>query len=83
MPATGSTLSGPRNPGVRSFPGADLLTIAETAERMGLCERTVRKQISLGELKVFRLGPKIVRVHRSSVDQFIESCSSGGLAAAM
>jgi excisionase family DNA binding protein len=35
-----------------------LLKIPEVAERLRLCERTVRMRISTGEIPAFRLGPE-------------------------
>lgn len=59
-----------------------LLTIEESAEILGCCERTMRNFIRAGALKVFRPSRKCVRVHSSSLIAFIEDYSSGGCDAA-
>lgn len=41
---------------------AELITIAETAKRLGISTRTVERWIKQGRLKAIRLGPRLVRV---------------------
>ncbi|MBM4012783.1 MAG: helix-turn-helix domain-containing protein [Planctomycetes bacterium] len=58
--------------------GSDLLTVTEVAAILSCCPRFVRKLIARHRLRVFRPSATMVRVHRSSLDEFIESFSSGG-----
>ncbi|UJD20876.1 excise [Mycobacterium phage Zimmer] len=43
-------------------------SIAETAEYLGVCTKTVRNYIADGKLKAVRLGPRLIRVERDSVE---------------
>lgn len=43
-------------------------SIAETAEYLGVSTKTVRRYIADGKLKAVRLGPRLIRVERSSVE---------------
>jgi len=49
-----------------------LLTVRETAVRLGLTEDTVRKWASTGRLTKVLIGPQTVRIPLSSVERFIE-----------
>lgn len=79
----GDESAGIRSPNITSpLVQPCLLTIVQAADQLACCERFVRKLIRSGELRVFKPSPKIVRIHRSSIEQFIAECSSGGHAAA-
>ncbi|ASJ79734.1 excise [Mycobacterium phage TarsusIV] len=43
-------------------------SIAETAEYLGVHPNTVRNYIAEGKLKAVRLGPRLIRVERDSVE---------------
>lgn len=45
-----------------------LQTVKETAEYLGVSVRTVRSYIADGRVKAVRLGPRMVRVEKESVD---------------
>ena len=45
-----------------------LLTIAETAEYVGVDERTVRRWIADGTLRASRIGGRLIRIKAEDVD---------------
>jgi excisionase family DNA binding protein len=47
-----------------------LLTIPQLAERLGVCTRTIRRQIAAGELRAHRFGRQ-VRVSEEDAIAFI------------
>ncbi len=47
------------------------LTVAEVAERLRLCEQTVRNMIDRGELAAIRVGPRRIRVREAELDRFL------------
>jgi excisionase family DNA binding protein len=56
---------------------AKLLTVTETAQRLGVPERTVRTAIAEGHLRAWRIG-KNIRVPEPAIAEFL----AGGNAAA-
>lgn len=52
------------------------LTIAETAERLGISERTVRRQIKAGTIPVVRYGPLTVRVPVHALEQSLRQAAT-------
>lgn len=44
-----------------------MISIAETAEMLGICTKTVRRYIADGRLKAVRLGPRLIRVDAGSI----------------
>ncbi len=44
------------------------MTIAETADYLGVAPSTVRAMVKDGRLAAHRLGPRIVRLNRDEVD---------------
>jgi excisionase family DNA binding protein len=55
---------------------AKLLTIQETAGRLGLHPQTVRKIIKSGRLKVARIG-RSIRIRPDDLEEFIENSQAG------
>ena len=51
----------------------EMLSLAVAAERAGVCQRTLRRAIALGELKQYRLTQRAIRVKASDLDAWIES----------
>lgn len=51
-----------------SLPAPDL-TIAQAAEHLGVCTRTVRRWIAAGDLPARRLGSKMIRIRPSDLDK--------------
>ena len=45
-----------------------LITLADAAERLGVSVRTVRRLIGYGYLPGYRIGPRVLRVHRDDVE---------------
>lgn len=45
------------------------LTIAEAAEHRGISVSTIRRMIARGELRAYRIGPRIIRIDPSDLDQ--------------
>ncbi|AGI61716.1 excisionase family DNA-binding protein [Mycobacterium phage BTCU-1] len=43
-------------------------SIQQVADHLGVSTRTVRNYISDGKLKAVRLGPRLIRVERDSVE---------------
>jgi len=48
-----------------------LLSLDAAAARLGVCTRTVRRAISAGELKAYRVRGKSIRVKTSDVDALL------------
>ncbi len=44
------------------------VSVAVAAERLGVCERTIRRRIADGSLAGYRFGPRLVRVCREDLD---------------
>lgn len=53
-----------------------LLTIQETAGRLGLHPQTVRKIVKSGRLRVARIG-RSIRIRPEDLEEFIESSRAG------
>ena len=50
-----------------------LVSIAETAEILGISAKTVRRRIATGELDAVRLGRRIIRIKTESIDRMIDA----------
>jgi excisionase family DNA binding protein len=50
-----------------------LLTVAEAAARLGLCEEQIRRLLKRGELRETRLAKRAVRVAEDDLAAFVES----------
>lgn len=48
------------------------LSIAQTADALGVSERSVRRWIDAGRITAVRIGPKLLRVPAESLAAFIE-----------
>jgi excisionase family DNA binding protein len=46
-------------------------SVAQAAERTGVCVQTLRRRIWKGELKAYRLGWRIIRVNPDDVDSLL------------
>jgi excisionase family DNA binding protein len=44
------------------------LSVAETADYLGVTTRTVRQMVSDGRLTAYRLGARVVRLRRDEID---------------
>ncbi len=46
-------------------------SITQAAERTGVSPRTLRRRIADGSLRAYRLGPRIIRLDATEVDQLM------------
>lgn len=44
------------------------LSISEAAEQRGLSDSTIRRLISRGELRAYRIGPRLIRIDPADLD---------------
>ena len=51
--------------------GKDLLTIPELCQEVGLHPNTVRGYIRSGQLPAVYLGPRMIRIRRSDIEQLL------------
>ena len=49
-----------------------LITIGETAEYLGITERTVRKKIALGVLRAYQLNPHFIRLDLDEINEALK-----------
>lgn len=50
-----------------------LIKKPEAAEILGVSVRTLEKMISRGALPAYKIGPKMVRLRREDIDDYLES----------
>ena len=48
------------------------MSVAQTAEYLGVTTRTVQQMIADGRLRAYRLGPRIVRLRRNDIDAALQ-----------
>lgn len=53
-------------------------SIAETAEYLGVCTKTVRRYIADGRLRAVRIGPRLIRVDGESVEALMRPIGKAG-----
>ncbi len=53
-------------------------TLREAAQRVGVSERTLRRRIATRDLRVYRLGNRIIPVVPDDVDALLRSFPSAG-----
>jgi excisionase family DNA binding protein len=53
------------------------LTTNEIAEILRVHQRTVQRWVSSNRLKATKVGPKILRVRKQDLDEFLESQNQG------
>ncbi|MEO3939197.1 excisionase family DNA-binding protein [Dermatophilaceae bacterium Soc4.6] len=46
-------------------------SIAQAADRIGVSQRTLRRRIADGSLRAYRLGPRIIRLNATEVDDLM------------
>lgn len=54
-------------------PTRRLVSIAATAEILGVSTKTVRRRIASGDLAAVRLGRRIIRIKTESLEHFIDA----------
>lgn len=60
---------------------ARLITLDEAAELYGVSRRTIRRYVSEGRLRAYRLGPRLLRLDADEVNKQLFSRPIGGGAA--
>jgi excisionase family DNA binding protein len=50
----------------------DFSTVKETAQRLRLCEKQIRRLVSQGELPAYRFGAAL-RIRRKDIDVYVEA----------
>lgn len=59
-------------------PVRELLTVAASAEYLGVCERTIRRMIHAGELKAYRIRRRgMIRIARADLDDLLSQVKPG------
>lgn len=48
-----------------------MLTIQQAAEELGVSSKSIRRWIADGRLTARRAGPRLIRIDRSQLDQFM------------
>jgi excisionase family DNA binding protein len=51
----------------------DYMTINQVADVLNVCRRSVYRWVHDGTLPAYRMGPKLVRIKREAVEQFMEA----------
>ncbi len=65
------------NPGPKQSRLGELNTIEQTAHRLGCSKNTVRALIRKGDLPAVRIGPRMVRVRETDLEQILQPYDSG------
>ena len=55
----------------------ELVTMEQAAEYLGVVPLTIRRRIAAGQLKAYRLGPRIVRVDMADVEAMLVPIKPG------
>jgi len=55
----------------------DLITVPDAAARRKVSTRTVRRWISDGRLRAWRVGPRLVRIDPADLDQMTRQIETG------
>ncbi len=50
-----------------------LVSIAQAAEELSVCPKTVRRYIAQGRLEAVRIGTRTIRIRANSIDQLASS----------
>lgn len=48
-----------------------LISIADAAAELGVCDRTVRRYLASGRLKGYRVGGRLIRVDAAQLDSVL------------
>lgn len=51
--------------------GRQLISIAQAAERLGVCGKTVRRRIADGSLTAYRVGPRLLKIDVADLDDVL------------
>jgi excisionase family DNA binding protein len=66
-----------RDPAEAPGGAANLITLAEAADRLKVSVRTVRRLIRYGYLPGYRVGPRVLRVHADDVETVVRRIPEG------
>lgn len=60
-------------------PGADLCSIQESADHLGVSTKTIRRYVSHGTLPARRIaGSRLIRIRRTDLDQMLRPIPTTG-----
>jgi len=62
-----------RKPDVTEIVTREWYSIKEVAHRLGVVPVTVERLVAQGKIKASRVGPKLIRIHQSELDRYVES----------
>ncbi|MBE5461729.1 helix-turn-helix domain-containing protein [Mycobacteroides abscessus] len=48
-----------------------LISLADAAERLDVCPRTLRRYIAAGRLTAYRIGPRLIKIDPNELDQMV------------
>lgn len=54
----------------------DFLTIPAAADVLSVSENTVRRRIKDGTIKFVRVGPRLIRIPRASIEALLEQANA-------
>ncbi len=52
------------------------ISIAQAADAMGVCDKTVRRHIAAGRLRAYRCGKKLIRVRIEDIERLMREIPS-------
>ena len=55
----------------------ELFTIDQSAEKLGVSKNTIRKLLTTGELKAYRLSQRVVRIASSDLEALLNAYQGG------
>jgi len=62
-----------RKPNVTEMVTREWYSIKEVAHRLGVVPVTVERLVANGKIQASRVGPKLIRIHQSELDRYVES----------
>jgi excisionase family DNA binding protein len=61
-----------------AVPARRLISLLEAADQVGVCTRTMRRYISEGRIKGYRVGPRLVKVAAADIDELMRPIPAAG-----
>ncbi|AKC38489.1 DNA binding domain-containing protein [Mycolicibacterium phlei] len=52
-------------------PRLRLISIAEAADRLDVCPRTIRRYIAAGRLTAYRIGPRLIKIDPNELEHLL------------
>ena len=62
-----------QKPDVTEIVVREWYAIKEVAHRLGVVPGTVERLVASGKIKASRVGKKLIRIHQSELDRYVES----------